>query len=124
MRTAASSPLPISRRTVDSEQPWTLNKQAKAGDEAAATRLREVLGDLVEACRLVGLAVAPFMPAASPRILGQLGHAYPYGDDGNGGPDVLELLAWGAAAGPGRVTATPEPLFPRVESEAAETATP
>ena len=35
-----------------------------------------VLGDLVEACRLVGLAVAPFMPAIAPRILEQLGHAY------------------------------------------------
>ncbi len=104
-------------RTVDSEQPWTLNKQAKAGDEAAERRLRDVLGDLVEACRLVGLAAAPFMPAAAPRILGQLGHDYPYAPDGNGGPDVLELLGWGAANGPGRVTPAPEPLFPRVESE-------
>ena len=51
-------------KTVDAEQPWTLNKAAKAGDAAAAARLRDVLGDLVEACRLVGLAVAPFMPAA------------------------------------------------------------
>ena len=41
-------------KTVDAEQPWTLAKQAKAGDEAAATRLRAVLGDLVETCRLVG----------------------------------------------------------------------
>ena len=105
-------------QTVDAEQPWTLNKQAKAGDDAAAERLRAVLGDLLEACRLVGLAVAPFMPTATPRILAQLGYAYPYGPDGNGGPDVRELLAWGAAAAPGRVTATPEPLFPRVETEA------
>jgi methionyl-tRNA synthetase len=104
-------------RTVDSEQPWTLNKQAKAGDAEAAERLRAVLGDLVEACRLVGLAVAPFMPVASPRILAQLGHDYPYGADGNGGPDIRELLGWAAAAGQGRVTSTPEPLFPRVETE-------
>jgi methionyl-tRNA synthetase len=107
-------------RTVDAEQPWTLNKQARAGDDEAAARLRAVLGDLVEACRLVGLAVAPFMPAASPRILAQLGHDFPYGEDGNGGPDVLELLEWGAITAPGRVTTTPEPLFPRVETEAAE----
>jgi hypothetical protein len=60
------------------------------------------------------------MPAAAPRILEQLGHDYPYGADGNGGPDVRELLAWRAAVGPGRVTATPEPLFPRVEVEAPE----
>jgi methionyl-tRNA synthetase len=110
-------------KTVDSEQPWTLAKQAKGGDEAAASRLRLVLGDLVEACRLVGLAVAPFMPTASPRILEQLGYPYPYGPDGNGGPAALDLLAWGAlSAEAGRVTDTPTPLFPRVEIEAAETA--
>jgi len=106
-------------KTVDAEQPWTLAKQAKAGDEASAARLQGVLGDLVETCRLVGLAAAPFMPGIAPRILDQLGHAYPYEADGNGGPAVLDLLAWGAAAGPGRVTDTPTPLFPRLETEAA-----
>jgi methionyl-tRNA synthetase len=105
-------------KVIDAEQPWTLAKQAKAGDEAAAARLKLLLGDLVETCRLVGLAVAPFMPTAAPRILEQLGYGYPYGPDGNGGPAILELLAWGAADEPGRVTATPTPLFPRVEAEA------
>ena len=109
-------------KTVDAEQPWTLAKQAKAGDADADARLRAVLGDLVEACRLVGLAVAPFMPGIAPRILEQLGYAYPYEPDGNGGPGLLELLAWGGAAGPGRVTDTPSPLFPRIEIEAAEAA--
>jgi methionyl-tRNA synthetase len=109
-------------KTVDAEQPWALQKLAKGGDEAAATRLRDVLGDLVEACRLVGLAVAPFMPGASPRILDQLGHAYPYAADGNGGPPLRSLLEWGALAGePGRVIDTPVPLFPRAEVEAVET---
>jgi methionyl-tRNA synthetase len=108
-------------KTVDAEQPWTLAKAAKAGDEDAGRRLRLVLGDLVEACRLIGLAVAPFMPGAAPRILEQLGHAYPYEADGNGGPDILELLEWGASAGEaGRVIETPVPLFPRIEAEAAE----
>ena len=106
---------------MDAEQPWTLNKQAKAGDEAAATRLRDVLGDLVEACRLVGTAVAPFMPAMAPRVLEQLGFGWAYAADGNDGPDVLKLLAWGAASEPGRVTDAPTPLFPRIESEAAGT---
>ena len=63
------------------------------------TRLRGVLGDLVEACRLVGLAAAPFMPATAPRVLAQLGYAYPYGADGNGGPPILDELRWGAHAG-------------------------
>jgi methionyl-tRNA synthetase len=108
-------------KAIDAEQPWTLAKQAKAGDEAAAERLRAVLGDLVETCRLVGLAVAPFMPAAAPRILEQLGYDYPYGADGNGGPALPTLLEWGAQAAPGRVIETPVPLFPRVEAEAVET---
>ena len=108
-------------KTVDAEQPWTLAKAAKAGDEEAAARLRLVLGDLVEACRLIGLAVAPFMPGAAPRILEQLGYDYPYAADGNDGPDILALLEWGAKAGAaGRVTDTPVPLFPRIEAEAAE----
>ncbi len=110
-------------KTVDAEQPWTLAKAAKAGDEAAAAHLRLVLGDLVEACRLVGLAVAPFMPGAAPRILEQVGYGYPYAADGSGGPDVLPLLEWGARSHEaGRVTVTPTPLFPRLETEAVEAA--
>jgi methionyl-tRNA synthetase len=106
-------------RFVDAEQPWILAKAAKAGDEAAGEHLRDVLGDLVEACRLVGLAVAPFLPNTAPRLLAQLGHAYDYRPDGNGGPAILGELAWGARAGtPGRLGA-PEPLFPRLDVESA-----
>ncbi|HEY4634664.1 MAG TPA: class I tRNA ligase family protein [Candidatus Limnocylindrales bacterium] len=106
-------------KVVDAEKPWELAKAAKAGDDAAAARLRSVLGDLLEACRLVGLAAAAYMPATAPRVLGQLGHVYAYGPNGNGGPPILDELVWGAhATEPGRVTA-PEPLFPRLETEAA-----
>ncbi len=110
-------------KTVDAEQPWVLAKAAKAGDAAADERLRAILGDLVEACRVVGLAAAPVMPGAAPRILAQLGHHYAYGPDGNGGPALPAELAWGAHAGdPGRL-AIAEPLFPRFElEETAETA--
>jgi methionyl-tRNA synthetase len=102
---------------VDLEKPWELAKAAQAGDDGAATRLRGVLGDLVEACRLLGLAVAPFLPATAPRILTQLGYVWPYGSDGNGGPPLLDELHWGAHAGePGTLTAA-EPLFPRLDSE-------
>jgi methionyl-tRNA synthetase len=107
-------------KLVDAEQPWTLAKAANAGDATAAGRLRDVLGDLVEACRVVGLAAAPFLPATAPRLLGQLGHGYPYAADGNGGPPILDELAWGAhAAEAGRV-GTAEPLFPRLDVEPAE----
>jgi len=106
-------------RLVDLEQPWTLAKAMKAGDEASGTRLRSVLGDLVEACRLIGLAVAPFMPTAAPRVLAQLGYEFTYRPDGNGGPALLDELQWGAhAAQSGRLAAA-QPLFPRIETEAA-----
>jgi methionyl-tRNA synthetase len=108
-------------RLVDAEKPWELAKAAKAGDAAADDRLRGVLGDLVEACRLVGLASAPFLPATAPRVLAQLGYDYQYAADGNGGPPLLDELQWGAhGSEPGRL-ATPEPLFPRldVDSEAS-----
>jgi methionyl-tRNA synthetase len=111
-------------RLVDAEQPWVLAKAAKAGDEgsaAAEARLRDVLGDLLEACRLIGLAAAPFLPASAPRVLAQLGHPYPYGPDGNGGPAVLDELSWGAHRSDAGRVAAPEPLFPRLDSEVAET---
>jgi methionyl-tRNA synthetase len=110
-------------RFVETEQPWALAKAAKAGDEAAESRLAGVLGDLVEAVRLVSLAVAPFMPSISPRALEQLGYDDPYAADGNGGPPIRELLAWGWAAGAAGVAAgrlgTPSPLFPRLDVESA-----
>jgi len=106
-------------RLVDAEKPWELAKAAKAGDADAAARLRDVLGDLVEACRLLGLAAAPFLPATAPRVLGQIGFAYPYGADGNGGPPVLDELRWGAHAGDAGRLAAPEPLFPRLELDSA-----
>jgi methionyl-tRNA synthetase len=111
-------------RLVDAEQPWVLAKAMKAGDADAGARLKAVLGDLVEACRLIALAAAPFLPTATPRALAQLGYAYPYGADGvpaplAQGPALLDELRWGAYAGePGRLAAA-EPLFPRIEIEAA-----
>ena len=55
-------------RFVDREQPWTLAKQAKTGDAEATDRLRGVLGDLLEACRVISLAAAPVIPSASARV--------------------------------------------------------
>jgi len=106
-------------RLIDAEQPWGLAKLVKNGDAQAEARLRSVLADLVEACRLLGLAYAPFMPGMAPKVLEQLGYPYEYAADGNGGPALFDRLAWGGHAGPGRVTATPTPLFPRAETEAA-----
>jgi methionyl-tRNA synthetase len=102
-------------KQVDAEQPWVLAKAAAGGDAAAGERLRHVLGDLVEAVRLIGLAAAPFLPAVAPRVLEQLGHAYPYGPDGNGGPPLEAELEWGAHAAEGGRLGAPVPLFPRLD---------
>jgi len=107
-------------KTVDAEAPWVLAKAAKTGDEVAAARLRDVLGDLLEACRLVALAVAPVMPRAAPRILAQLGYEYPWDERGAGGPPLLDELTWGAHAAEPGTLAVPSPLFPRLEIDAPE----
>ena len=104
-------------RFVEAEQPWAIAKAARAGE--AEARLAGVLGDLVEAVRLVALAAAPFTPSIAPLALAQLGHAYPYEADANGGPPLLDELEWGRHARETGTLGTPEPLFPRLESEAA-----
>ena len=106
-------------RFVDAEQPWGLAKAVKNGDEAAVRRLRDVLGDLLEACRVISLAVAPFMPETAARAAAQLGVPYDYGADGNGGPDFVALAAWRGAPAGGTI-GTIAPLFPRLESDDAE----
>jgi hypothetical protein len=63
------------------------------------------------------MAVAPFLPGTASRLLAQLGHAYPYGSDGNGGPPILDELRWGAHATETGRLAVPEPLFPRLDTE-------
>ncbi|HET7027461.1 MAG TPA: methionine--tRNA ligase [Candidatus Limnocylindrales bacterium] len=109
-------------RFVDAEQPWAIAKAAKAGDEQALVRLRGTLGDLVEACRLVGLAAAPFIPNTAPRVLAQLGYDYPYAADGNGGPPLRDELRWGAHAAERGRMGEATPLFPRLETEVAASA--
>ena len=106
-------------RFVEVEQPWVIARAVKAGENGAAERLRAVLGDLVEACRLVALAVAPVMPGLAPRVMEQLGYAHEYAADGNGGPPLLDELRWGAHAGQDGMLTAPVPLFPRLEIEAA-----
>ncbi len=105
-------------KAVDAERPWDLNKTARTGDGAASEQLRGVLGDLIESCRLLGLAAAPFLPATAPRVLAQLGFAYPYAVDGSAGPAILGELAWGAHATERGKVAAAEPLFPRLDVEA------
>ena len=106
-------------RFVDAERPWVLAKARDAGDGGAGERLGGTLGDLLEASRLLGLAVVPFMPASAPQLAAQLGLEFSYGPDGNGGPPLDGHLVWGAGHRAGPI-GTPSPLFPRLEVEARE----
>src|SRR4051794_36629256 len=100
-------------RFVDAQQPWQVAKAAKNGDATAQAKLSDILGDLLEACRVVSLAYGPFMPAASRRVSAQLGLDYGYDGRGAGGQSLRDSVAWGAA-GRGKV-GTAEILFPRVD---------
>ncbi|MFV2062769.1 MAG: methionine--tRNA ligase [Chloroflexota bacterium] len=101
-------------RYVDAQQPWALAKAVKNGDQSAASQLADVLGNLLEACRLISFASAPFMPESAARAANQLGVQYAYAADGNGGPPLKALLTWGALD-PGGSIGTTAPLFPRLE---------
>jgi methionyl-tRNA synthetase len=92
----------------ESQAPWALHK---AGDVA---RTGAVLATMGEACRILGHLLAPFCPAASAALLGQVGTPPAYDDRGAGGPGLDALLVWGAEAGERR-TGTPTPLFPRID---------
>ena len=101
-------------RFVDREQPWTLAKQARDGDAESGGRLAATLGDLLEACRVVALAVAPFMPSSAERVHAQLGLGWPYAANGGGGPTLADHASWGAGATGGPI-GDPQILFPRIE---------
>jgi methionyl-tRNA synthetase len=101
-------------RFVDSEQPWALAKAAAGGDGAASDRLAGTLGDLLEACRLIALAAAPFVPRTAPRALAQLGLEFAYAANGSDGPPLAEHAAWGAGPA-GGVLGEQQILFPRID---------
>ena len=72
----------------------------------AAARLRASWATWSRPAGWSALAVAPFMPGPHRGSWPSSGYAYAYGADGNGGPPLLDELAWGARAGEaGRVAA-------------------
>ncbi|HEY3110155.1 MAG TPA: methionine--tRNA ligase [Chloroflexota bacterium] len=86
-------------RYAEATAPWRL-----AGDPAATARLDSALWSLAEAVRVVGEALAPFLPATSAAILAQLGL-----EPAGGWP---ASLAWGRLR-PGTRAGQPQALFPR-----------
>ncbi len=90
-------------RYLEQSEPWKL--ASRAGQEE---RLNTVLATAAEVLRLLAIYLAPFIPTASARILGQLGQ--PQIQPG----DWDALGAWGAAR-LNRVGER-EVLFPRIET--------
>ena len=89
---------------IDDSAPWTLAK-----DEAQRERLGTVMYNLLEAVRLIGLLVTPFMPDTGAKIGDILGLA----------PEDQQLDkhdSWGLLK-PGTQVEKASPLFPRIETE-------
>jgi methionyl-tRNA synthetase len=90
---------------IEERQPWALNK---AGDNAATAT---VLGDCLEALRIVALLASPLIPRATEELWRRLG--YSTAVTGERFPDAA---AWGRLPA-GATLDKGAPLFPRIESE-------
>ena len=89
---------------IEESEPWKLNK---AGDAAA---IAAVLGDCLEALRIVALLASPVIPRAAAELWRRLGLP--------GTPEdqrLPEAAAWGLLPA-GAALEKGEPLFPRLES--------
>jgi methionyl-tRNA synthetase len=84
---------------VEQTKPFSLAK-----DPAQASRLDEVLYNLVESCRVLAVLLWPFIPGTSEKIFAQLNLP--------GSPGDWKLAAWGGLQ-PGHRVGAPIPLFPR-----------
>ena len=106
-------------KIVDAEQPWEL---AKAGQgRRRARRRRGCAASWATSSRRAGWSAwrsRRSCPATAPRVLAQLGYAYPYAPDGNGGPPILDELGWGAHAGEAGRVARPGAALPAARRRA------
>ena len=93
-------------RFIVAKEPWKLGAVPAAREELAS-----VLYQSAEALRIVGLLIAPVMPAAAKNLWRQLGSP----EDPAGGD--LSTFRWGLLP-PGRPIARGEGLFPRVDKKA------
>ena len=84
---------------VDHTAPFKLAK-----DPTQAARLDEVLYNLAEICRVLGVLLWPFLPSTAEKIFGQLGLKE--------APERMALAKWGGLSA-GHNVAEPVPLFPR-----------
>lgn len=87
---------------IDETAPWVLAK-----DESKMERLGTVLYNLLEAIRFIGVALAPFMPETSEKILDEIGAEK---------RDLASLEAFGGLEA-GKSVGEPVPLFARIDAE-------
>jgi methionyl-tRNA synthetase len=88
---------------IEERQPWVAHKEGRV------TEVAEVLGDCLEALRVVALLASPLIPRASAELWRRLGLP--------GAPDdqrLPEAAAWGGLPAGSRLTRG-EPIFPRLE---------
>ena len=85
------------------QEPWKLLK-----DESARGRVAEILGQGLEAVRVVAVGLLPVMPEIAARVLRTLGAEV---------PTSFDAMAWGGLPLDAPLP-EPEPLFPRLDKEA------
>ncbi|CAL9008012.1 unnamed protein product [Prunus brigantina] len=95
---------------MDERAPWSLFKQGGAASEAAAKDLVIIL----EAMRIIAVALSPVTPSLSWRIYGQLGYSKEQFD-----ASTWSDTKWGGLKS-GQVMAQPKPIFARIENPTEE----
>lgn len=95
---------------MDERAPWSLFKKGAAASEAAAKDLVIIL----EALRIIAIALSPVTPSLSWRIYAQLGFSKDQFDTAR-----WSETKWGGLKG-GQVMAQPKPIFARIENRVEE----
>lgn len=87
---------------IDETSPWVLAK-----DEEQSARLGTVLYNLLETIRFIGVALEPFMPETSKKILDEIGA---------GKRDLTSLECFGGLES-GKYVGEPVPIFARIDAD-------
>jgi methionyl-tRNA synthetase len=90
---------------IDAQAPWTLRK-------TDPERMTAVLATLVEAIRMLAIAIQPVIPGSAARLLEQLGVPA----DERMWRNLVDGEAYDRLASSGATIAPPQPIFPRMEA--------